>query len=77
MQIPVAIVGQSMGNVRKTKATCMLIVKQVVGFAEVSIRLHNLFKIESHALRPRFDLGLSFSIILCLYIVVHDCSYQF
>ncbi len=55
MQIPDAIVGQPLGNVRKTKATWMLVVKQVVGFAEVSTRLHNLFKIELHA--------LSFSII--------------
>ena len=58
MQIPGALVGQSLGNVKKTKATCTLIVKQVVGFAEVSIRLHNLFKIESHALRPRSNVAL-------------------
>ena len=43
MQIPGAMVGQPLGNVRKTKTTCTLIVKQVVGFVEVLNCMHLVF----------------------------------
>ena len=39
----------------------MIIVKQVVGFAEVSIRLRNLFKIELHALTVVFQSFYAYS----------------